>query len=215
MSNPIEPSTPEISAAPSPKLYCAAVHGGGDLDVSPSVAVFYVDEQLARDIIKFASLVKANDVYKIERFDYRADFLQFNPETAPEDAEEAGEDNSVRTECDCLVVTGNDFFFRAYVRHTDIEVECAAQSVSNLASHFGLRYGEPLSPQAINAQVSQALPGVDEYEKGYKDALESIALALAPKVTEPILGEAITTALDAYANNADHETSAQYDRPSR
>lgn len=149
VSNYIEQTTKETSVEPGPKLYRAEVHGGGDLDVSPSVAVFQVDEQLARDIIKFASLVKANDVYKIERFDYRAEFLQFDPETAPEDAAQAGEGNSVRTDVDCLVVTESEFFFRAYVKHTDVGVECSGQSVSELAKHFGLQFGEIVAQQSV------------------------------------------------------------------
>lgn len=149
MSNYTEKIAKETLAAPGPKLYRAKVHGGGDLDVSPSVAVFQVEEPLARDIIKLASLVKANDVYKIERFDYRAEFLQFDPEAEPEDAVQAGEGNFVRTDCDCLVVTDSDFFFRAYVKHTDVGVECSGQSVSELAKHFGLQFGELEAQQSV------------------------------------------------------------------
>ncbi|PPC84530.1 MAG: hypothetical protein CTY39_08615, partial [Hyphomicrobium sp.] len=200
-------SLEQSHAAPEPLLYRAQVSVVGDLDVSPSVAVFQVDEQLARDIIKFASLVKANDVYKIERFDYRAEFLRYDPETESEEAEEAGGDNAVRTECDCLVVTDNEFFFNAYVKHTDVSVECKRQSIAELAQHFGLRFGESLSPKDLSDRLEQALPEGGGYEKGYKDALQSVALALAPKIAESILDEAITTALDAYANNADQEQS--------
>ena len=157
---------PSVSAAPGPKLYRAEVHGGGDLNVSPSVAVFQVDEQLARDIIKFALLVKANDVYKIERFDYRAEFFQFDRESAPDDAEEAGDGNAVRTDCDCLVVTDSEFFFRADVKHTDVGVECRAQSILDLAKHFGLPFGDPDASQIevqTQAQPGTDLSGVDAY----------------------------------------------------
>lgn len=62
--------------------------------------------------------------------------------------------------------------------------------------------------------IAQALPGIDEYERGYKDALESVVLAAAEKVSEPLLDEVLTTALDAYANNVDEDACAQYERPS-
>ena len=62
----------------------------------------------------------------------------------------------------------------------------------------------PLS--AIAARIAEALPAATGYEKGYRDALESMALALGPKLAST-LDEAITTALDAYANNAE-ETDA-------
>lgn len=204
MSNYIEQAaetTTATSAKPGPKLYRAEAHGGGDLFDEPSVAVFQVDEKLARDIIKFASLVRANDVYGIERFEDHADYFQHDPET--EDAQEAGEENKIRTERGCLVVTDDAFFFRAYVRHSSLSVECESQSVAELAQHFGIQFGEPLSSEKISSQLQQALPGADGYEKGYKDALESIALTLTQKIAEPILDEAINTALDAYANNTD------------
>ena len=88
-----------------PKVYRVEVSGGGDLDVSPQVAIFEVSEESAREIIRLAELVKANDLHKVERFDYRTEFLQFDPENSPEDAEEQGDENSVRTECDSLSST--------------------------------------------------------------------------------------------------------------
>ena len=141
----IEPPVSTIPAALTPKLYRVAVYGGTDLDVSPSVAVFQVDELLAREILRFASLVRANDLYKIERFDYRAEFLQFDPVTEPEDADQAGQDNYISTECETLVVTDCEFFFCAYVKHTDVGVESSGQSVADLAKHFGLQFGAPLA----------------------------------------------------------------------
>ncbi len=54
----------------------------------------------------------------------------------------------------------------------------------------------------LTGQLAQALPASSGYEKGYRDALESIALALAPTLTAAALTEAVTTALDAYGNNA-------------
>ena len=58
----------------------------------------------------------------------------------------------------------------------------------------------------VSGRVRQALPAEDGYERGYRDALESMALALASKLAGPALDEAIVVALDAYANNVEHET---------
>ena len=59
----------------------------------------------------------------------------------------------------------------------------------------------------ISNEVAAALPSEhDEYEKGYRDALESALLAMMPLVdkkkmhhTSPL--SIIRTALDAYGNN--------------
>ena len=101
-----------------PKSYRVAVHGGDDLERAPRVAKFQVTEKYAREIVRLAALVTANDLHQVERFDGQADFMQFDPETDPDDAQEAGEENFIRTECDVLAVTKDEFFFEAYVRHT-------------------------------------------------------------------------------------------------
>jgi len=77
----------------------------------------------------------------------------------------------------------------------------ASREIKSTAGTVTSRNGA--SQPTFIAHLAQALPANEGYEKGFKDALESMALALAPKVTQPILDEAITTALDAYANNAD------------
>lgn len=215
---------PEIPARPdsqtdgttvrASRRYCVEAHGSQDLDVSPSVAVFEVDVELARQIVSLAQLAQSNDLARVERSDYRADFLRYDPETSPEEAADAGEENSVRTECDYLVVTHDEFFFQALVKHSDVRVETQAMSVADLAEHFRLPYGEEAQYAVLQSQVSAALPGSDGYEKGFKDALESIALVLAPKIAEPILAEAITSALDAYGNNADNDDDRRYERQS-
>ncbi|HGF4014043.1 hypothetical protein [Burkholderia vietnamiensis] len=137
---------PEVSvAAPasSPKAYRVEVTGGGDLDKSPGVAIFEVSEESARNIIKLSSVVRANDLYKVEKYDCRAQYLQYDPETDPDDALDAGEENAVRSECDMLVVTDDAFYFRAYVKHTDVAVECASQPIAELAAHFAIPFEDP------------------------------------------------------------------------
>lgn len=64
---------------------------------------------------------------------------------------------------------------------------------------------------ALVANLEKSLPTVHGYEKGFKDALESIALALAPTIAKAALDDAITTALDAYANNVDKADTVTLD----
>jgi len=57
---------------------------------------------------------------------------------------------------------------------------------------------------ALVAEIGKSLPGLHGYEKGFKDALESVALALTPTIAQEVLSGAIATALDAYGNNVDN-----------
>ena len=102
----------------------------------PSVVKFSIDEAAAAEIIRLASIVTANGLYKIEKFDYRARYLKYDPEQDPEDARLAGEENEFRTEADVLNVSDTEFWFSAYIKHTDIEVLSEQQGIDDLAKHF-------------------------------------------------------------------------------
>ncbi len=59
---------------------------------------------------------------------------------------------------------------------------------------------------AVIAKLDIAFQGdAREYAIGYRDALESLTLALQGVIPEGLLADALETALDAYANNADHD----------
>lgn len=62
----------------------------------------------------------------------------------------------------------------------------------------------PALPAALHERLAEAFPGsAPDYDNGYRDALASIALALtAAGVSQTQLEDAITTALDAFGNNA-------------
>lgn len=47
---------------------------------------------------------------------------------------------------------------------------------------------------------------IEAYDGGYRDALESIAMALTGTIPEGLLLDAVNAALDAYANNVDDDT---------
>lgn len=48
---------------------------------------------------------------------------------------------------DMLVVTDDAFYFRAYVKHTDVAVECASQPIAELAAHFAIPFEDPRHKQ--------------------------------------------------------------------
>ncbi|HJP69044.1 MAG TPA: hypothetical protein VJ846_09100 [Sphingomicrobium sp.] len=141
-----------------PKSYRVAVHGGDNLERVPRVAEFQVTEKYAREIVRLVVLVTANDLHQVERFDGHSAFMQFDPVTNPDDAQEAGEENFVRTECDVLVVTKDEFFFEAYVKHTDERVKCEAQSIAELAAHFGISLDEAKDIPDRVAPANQSEP---------------------------------------------------------
>lgn len=57
--------------------------------------------------------------------------------------------------------------------------------------------------QKIMDKISTDLPAETGYKKGFKDALQSISMALVQTLNEIALKEAVLTVLDAYGNNYD------------
>jgi hypothetical protein len=102
----------------------------------PAVVAFSIDRAGAVEIIRLAGIVKANGLYKIEKFDYRAQYLKYDPEQDPEEAQLAGEENEFRTEADVLNVSDTEFWFSCYIKHTDIEILSEQQIIGDLAKHF-------------------------------------------------------------------------------
>ena len=55
--------------------------------------------------------------------------------------------------------------------------------------------------EKINEIIREALPlDSDSYTAGFRDALESMVLAM-PEIGDKIITDVVQTALDAYANN--------------
>lgn len=114
------------------KSYRTDVRTDSDYDETPAVATFDIGEHTAKEIIRLSGLVKENKLYKVEKFDYRADFLM-------EDAEEGTDDAvGVSTDADRLNVSENEFWFSALIKHTNVEIVTARLSIAELAAHFGL-----------------------------------------------------------------------------
>ena len=63
------------------KAFRTEVRSGNDnYNDVPSVVEFCIDEATAAEIIRLAAIVKSNDLYKVEKFDYRARYLKCDPE---------------------------------------------------------------------------------------------------------------------------------------
>jgi hypothetical protein len=102
----------------------------------PTTVEFNIDEATAADLIRLAGIVTANGLYKVEKFNYRAKYLKYDPQQDPEEANLAGEENEFRTEADVLNVSDTEFWFSAYIKHTDIEVLSEQQRIDDLVKHF-------------------------------------------------------------------------------
>lgn len=125
-----------VSIITTPKRYCVEVTGNGDFGTSAKMAEFTLDEAAARDILKLAGMAREMKLSRLERFDYSASFSR--QQTGTPEAEALGEENDVRVDCPSLVVTGTDFYFRSYEKHSGNPMSCAHQSLNELASYFGI-----------------------------------------------------------------------------
>lgn len=106
-----------------------------DSDALPQLVVFVVDEVLAKEIVGLSAMVAANKLFKVQKFDYRADYFPF---ANPEDASTDDDLNPVRTDADMLHVTETEFWFSATLKHTSVDVRSQRQSISELMSFFNL-----------------------------------------------------------------------------
>jgi hypothetical protein len=110
--------------------------GNDNYNDVPSWVKFSIDEATAAEIIRLAALVRSNGLYKIEKFDCRAQYLKYDPDQDPEDAKLAGEGNEFRTEAAVLNISDDEFWFSAYIRYTDIEILSEQQLIGDLLEHF-------------------------------------------------------------------------------
>jgi hypothetical protein len=138
MTRNLNPATAEEITMDNSKTFRTEVRYGNDnYNDVPSVVEFCIDEATAAEIIRLAAIVKSNDLYKVEKFDYRARYLKCDPEEDPEEAKLAGEENEFRTEADVLNISDEEFWFSAYIKHTDIEILSEQQSIDDVVQHFG------------------------------------------------------------------------------
>lgn len=94
------------------------------------------------------------------------------------------------------------------VYYTDGKEDGVVQR-GEFAAKFGAPAGEPAAFPVTAESLRQAIPDSDGPEGvGYRSALESMALALMQQgVSEAVIGNAVTTAIDAYVDSAEASTA--------
>lgn len=122
------------------KNYRTDVRTDSEYGKIPEVAVLQIDEAAAKEIVALAGLVNKHGLHKVEKFDWRVNYYSHDPEEDPEAASEAGDENVVATECDCLSVSDTDFWYSAYLKHSSVEILTEHLSIHDLASHFGIEF---------------------------------------------------------------------------
>lgn len=134
------------------KLFRTEVRTDNDYDEIPQIAEFVIDEDDAKKILSYSKLIKANDLYKVERFDYRVRYLEQDLEATSDGAVAIGDEGYISTDVDCLNVTATEFWFSALIKHTDVEILTPRQRIDDLIGHFGLEVCETfeVSPVKFN-----------------------------------------------------------------
>ncbi|WP_423458867.1 hypothetical protein [Ottowia sp. VDI28] len=136
------------------KLFRTEVSSSDEYAVLPAVAEFSIDVSTAREILRLSAVVKAHGLYKVEKFDYRAQYLSHDDEEDSDQTDSDDDDDRfVRTEADTLNVSDRHFWFAAYLKHTDIEISSQQLPIGDLISHFNL------APDQESRDPSSTSPG--------------------------------------------------------
>ena len=168
-------------AVREPKQYSVNVWG----DDQVAIVKFEISEETATQIVELSKLAAALDLTGVSRTSWLTTYYEDDEET------------EVRTEAPELVVSKEGFYFQAMLRHDDVMIQSEEQPIADLVAHFEVE--EAPSPMSkIQAAFADITVG---YEKGLRDAMESVVLALGDGVLRSKLNAAIDTVLDACANN--------------
>lgn len=156
------------------KKYRTECRTDSDYDDIPVAVEFEINQDAAEEIVRLSKLVATNGLFKVEKFDYSASYYN---------GDENGDasDETARTDSDCLNVSETEFWFSAYLKHTDVEVLSERQRIQELASYFGLDLnGRNLKWYAVTGRI----PGDDEdtslifHVESREAALEAFANAM-------------------------------------
>lgn len=77
----------------------------------PAVARFELSDEDVTEIHKLAKVVADNGLFKVEKFDYRVSYCL-----------SARGKTTERTDADTLNVSATEFWFSAYIKHTNTEI---------------------------------------------------------------------------------------------
>ena len=167
-------------AVREPKQYSVNVWG----DDQVAIVKFEISEETATQIVELSKLAAALDLTGVSRTSWLTTYYEDDEET------------EVRTEAPELVVSKEGFYFQAMLRHDDVMIQSEEQPIADLVAHFEVE--EAPSPMSkIQAAFADITVG---YEKGLRDAMESVVLALGDGVLRSKLNAAIDTVLNRPGN---------------
>ena len=122
------------------KSYSVGVTSNDEWSSVPEVAQFVIAEDDAKEIIRLAKLVQENELYKVEKFDYRVSYYITDPDVLADEESTEGDDTLQRTDADCLCVSSDQFWFSALEKHGSVEFNTDHLEIHELAEHFGLEF---------------------------------------------------------------------------
>lgn len=92
---------------------------------TPSKVRFTVDMELAQEIVKLQAIVNVNGLYKVEKSECGAEFLD-------------DDDAPVRMVAGTLNVSADDFWFAGYIKDTPVEMRSERKGITEMAKEFGI-----------------------------------------------------------------------------
>ena len=98
----------------------ASVPSGDEPHGTPGSARLTVDDAFLAELLRMSEIVKTHDLYRVERFDYRPEWLR-------DSVEHITPKRVSRSDCslDCVTLSvGKDcFWYEALIKHSDIVVK--------------------------------------------------------------------------------------------
>lgn len=108
----------------SGKKYVSDVRTDDGYADIPSKARFTIDTDDAQEIIKLAGVVQEHGLFTVVKFDYRVVYATGKKRES--------------TDADTLNVSASEFWFAAYIKHTNTEILTERFRISDMAKHFNL-----------------------------------------------------------------------------
>ncbi len=125
------------------KAFTSEVFGAGDYDETPDLAEFAITKKVAQEIIRLSRIVTYNKLHTIDLFDYTPNWLKIELFVENDTGVEPLEEKRVpaSTEGSTLNISADQFWFSAYIKHTDIKFRTDRFSIKrDLSEPFGIVY---------------------------------------------------------------------------
>lgn len=104
----------------------------------PEVCDIRTSIAMAKEIVRLSELVKRENLFKAERFDWLATFKKFDPQHSAEEGSKIGDDNVCTIDMSCLNVSATEWWVSAYERHSSVKMFSERFSVAQLKADFKL-----------------------------------------------------------------------------